>query len=671
MTMSGDVPESALPGSSGRPMWLDASQWRRVEETLRLQSAAIEAAATGIMITDRAGRIEWVNAAFTTITGFAREDAIGKTPRILRSGVHGAAHYADLWETIRRGDVWRGTLVNRRKDGVRYDEEQTITPVRGVDGAITHFVAIKQDVSERRRTEEALRRNEVHFRALIEHALDMIAVLDDQLRFRYVSPSAERSLGYPASELIGRPALALVHGEDAPEVVRLVNGARQAPGTTAVIECRVRQRDGGWRVCETVARNLLDDPAVGGIILNTRDVTERREAEAMQQRLQSQLALSEKLAAMGELLAGVAHELNNPLAIVTGHTTLLERSTSDPAVRARAAKIQDAAERCARIVKNFLALSRQHPPERDAVDLNLLVRETAEILGYPLRVDNIRLSLRLAADLPIITGDRHQLQQVLVNLMTNGHHAMREVTGPHILTIETAFDAADGRVELSVTDTGPGVSRDVEARMFEPFFTTKPVGQGTGLGLPICRGLVENHGGTIALERTTARGARFCVRLPVGERPGRRDAEREILSGMPRRVLLVEDEEDVAQLVAEILARAGDRVDIATNGGQAVERLEATDYDAIVSDVKMPGMDGPALYRVVASRWPAMLGRFGFITGDVVNPATAQFVEASGAPFLRKPFALPDVLLLVERLASGDQARRSPPPARRVVSREG
>ncbi|MBI1737349.1 MAG: PAS domain S-box protein [Candidatus Rokubacteria bacterium] len=629
----------------------DVSERRRVEERLRLQSAALEAAATGIVITDRRGRIEWVNAAFTAMTGFSRDEAIGQTPRILRSGMHSTAHYADLWATIERGEVWRGLLVNRRKDGTVYDEEQTITPVPGADGAITHFVAIKQDVSDRRRTEAALRRNEVHFRALTEHALDMIALLDAEGRFRYVSPSTERELGYSAAELIGRPALELVDGVDAARVAGLIERGCQSPGTTTVIECRVRRRDGTWRICETVARNLLHDPAVAGIILNTRDMTERRAAEAMQQRLQAQLALSEKLAAMGELLAGVAHELNNPLAIVTGHATLLERSTTDPDVLTRAGKIQEAAERCARIVKNFLALSRQHPPERDAVDLNRVVRETTELLAYPLRVDNVRVALRLADDLPIVNGDRHQLQQVLINLVTNGLHAVRDVAGPRVLTVETRFDAPAERVHVTVTDTGPGVPEEVEARIFEPFYTTKPVGEGTGLGLPICRGIVESHGGTISVERATPQGARFRVELPLGELAEPIDrATGEVVSCEPRRVLVVDDEEDVAQLLAEILTRAGHRVDIAMNGRQAVERLSAATYDVIVSDVKMPDMDGIGLYRAVASRWPALLDRFAFITGDVVNPATALFVETSGAPSLRKPFMVRDVLLLLQRL---------------------
>jgi signal transduction histidine kinase len=227
-----------------------------------------------------------------------------------------------------------------------------------------------------------------------------------------------------------------------------------------------------------------------------------------------QLVETEKLATMGTLLAGVAHELNNPLSVIVGHVALLVETAPTEAVRARGRKLEQGALRCVRIIKNFLAMARRHPPERRSVALNEVLREALEILAYELRVANIEVTLALADDLPTVWADGHQLQQVAVNLLTNALHAMRETSGPRRLTVDTRSDAARGGVRIIIADKGPGIPADVQARIFEPFFTTKPEGQGTGLGLPLCRGIIESHGGAIRVESVPGRGATFVIELP-------------------------------------------------------------------------------------------------------------------------------------------------------------
>src|SRR5919106_678056 len=265
-------------------------------------------------------------------------------------------------------------------------------------------------------------------------------------------------LGEQPEDLVGTNALIRLHPDDRPRIRTLFFTGQRTPGIT----------------------------------VNARDVTDRKRDEATQEQLRVHLRHSEKLAAMGALLAGVAHELNNPLAVVTGHTALLLARPGDPAVSARAEKIGRAAERCGRIVKNFLALARQYPPERTSVSLNQIVEDALEVLAYPLRVDNVDVTTELSADLPALAADEHQLQQVLVNLVTNAHQAMREVGGVRRLSLRSGA-GPDATVWLEVSDSGPGMPPEVQARLFEPFFTTKPVGQGTGLGLSICKGIVEGH----------------------------------------------------------------------------------------------------------------------------------------------------------------------------------
>ncbi|MBI3325345.1 MAG: hypothetical protein HYZ81_01385, partial [Nitrospinae bacterium] len=229
---------------------------------------------------------------------------------------------------------------------------------------------------------------------------------------------------------------------------------------------------------------------------------------------QAQLVQTEKLATMGQLLAGVAHELNNPLSVVLGQTALLRATAGNGPLVERAEKIANAAARSARIVQNFLAIARQRPPERQRVRLNRVIQDAVELLAYPLRVDNVEVRWELADDLPPLWADPHQLHQVAVNLISNAHQALRESSPPRWLTLTTRTDLSRGRVVLEVADTGPGIAPEIQTRIFEPFFTTKPPGQGTGLGLSLCQGIVVAHGGTIGVESQVGQGTVFVVELP-------------------------------------------------------------------------------------------------------------------------------------------------------------
>jgi len=378
-----------------------------------------------------------------------------------------------------------------------------------------------------------------------------------------------------------------------------------------------------------------------------------------------QFLQSEKLATMGSLLAGVAHELNNPLAVVMGQTHLLREVAHDDALRQRAEKIGSAAERCGRIVKNFLALARQRPPERGDVSLNGVVQEAVELLAYELRTDNIEVVFDLADDLAVLWADAHQLHQVIVNLVANAHQAMRRTAAPRRIRLTTRRDRARARVQLEIADTGPGIPHDIQARIFEPFFTTKPPGQGTGLGLSLCRGIIEEHGGTLGVESEPGHGATFRIELPLLTRPA--SAPKAVsqplapLEIAPKRILVVDDEPGVAGVLAEALGRVGHHVEVAADGAQALEILAGRACDLIITDTKMPGLDGIDLYREVERRFPALRERMIFVTGDVLDAEKRAFLERTGAAFLTKPFDVQEVRRLAHQVLAGGRSREVRP----------
>ena len=376
-----------------------------------------------------------------------------------------------------------------------------------------------------------------------------------------------------------------------------------------------------------------------------------RALEATVRQRTEQLLQSEKLATMGALLAGVAHELNNPLAVVLGQTHMLKEVSTDASVTARAEKINTAAGRCVRIVRNFLALARKRPPERTDVVLNQVVTEALELLAYEFKSDGVAVTTALASDLPRFSADPHQLHQVLVNILTNAHHAMRKQPGPKRISITTRFAAARGRIQLEIADTGTGIPAELKQKIFEPFFTTKPPGQGTGLGLSLCRGIVEQHGGTLTLLDGAGPGTTFLVELPDTRAAQAVPAPIEPIPAPSSRraILVVDDEEQIASVIAEMLERDGHVAHIAADGQVALDMLAQRSYDLVISDTKMPILDGVALYDEIQRRHPSMHGRAIFVTGDVLDQEKQDYLASTGAPVITKPFSFAEVRTTVRR----------------------
>jgi len=536
---------------------------------------------------------------------------------------------------IMAGGIWWGTVGFDDCVGERSWQPLDLETLRATAGLIGVAIAHDQTVS-------ALRDSERRFRGILESALDAIVTTDDHGVILEFNSAAETLFGMTRQRAIGAKIRDLI----IPERLRAAHDAGMArylnTGDSHILNRRIevmalRGQD------EFPAELTVTSTQVAARTLFTahvRDLTQQKEAEREIARQRDRLYQSEKMSALGSLLAGVAHELNNPLSIVVGQALLLEEDGGGEQTR-RAARIRTAAERCGRIIKSFLAMARQRGPEKKPVDLNQIVRAALELVGYGIRSAGITVTTDLAANLPMFSADPDQLSQVVTNLILNAQHALKDMPQPRRLSVRTRYKPAHAQLRLVISDNGPGVDPDLRSRVFEPFFTTKPFGSGTGIGLSICHAFVSAHGGSIDLDETPGGGATFKIRLPVVAAQMEDPAtQNESVSAVARRrALVIDDEQELAELLAEMLTREGFAVEVAFDGEQALAELGRHSYDIILSDVRMPDLDGPALLRRLQSEWPALAKRLIFITGDTVGLGTGSALDNLGRPVIEKPIS--------------------------------
>ncbi len=399
----------------------------------------------------------------------------------------------------------------------------------------------------------------------------------------------------------------------------------------------------------SISARLIEFHGEQVIVSNTRDLTGEL---ALQEELSNQRELlfqNEKMSALGELLAGVAHELNNPLSIVVGHSLMLREEAHEPETIKRIEKISNAAERCAKIVKTFLAMARQQPTKMENTDINTVISTAADVTGYGNRDDGLEITCDLADNLPNIVADADQITQVIINLIMNAEQAIANAGKGDRVTVSTSVTSSGEFVQIDITDNGPGIPKNIMARIFEPFFTTKDVGDGTGIGLAFCHRIILSHGGHIWVDTDFRGGGRFCICLPIASRPSENgakgdDTDRQA-SGV--RALIVDDEVDVAELIAEILKKEGFRVDLAHSGTHALEMLADRTYDLLLSDLNMPELDGRGLYESIRDGHPDVLERTAFITGDTMSVASLSLLQESKRPYLEKPISPAELRELV------------------------
>ena len=423
-----------------------------------------------------------------------------------------------------------------------------------------------------------------------------------------------------------------------------------ATGANAPIHDELESAGPVRRVFERYACPVLGD---GGRRLGWLEIY----SEITNQRcIQSKLVQTEKMAALGQLVSGIAHELNNPLTSIMGYAQLALGRASE-ASNYEVQMIFAEAERARRIVRNLLFFARRAQSERIRVDLNEIVERTVALRGYELKIENIAIHCELATDLPVTLADPHQLQQVVLNLLVNAEQAILESRGRGSIQLRTR-KTAESRLLIEVSDDGPGIPPEISSRIFDPFFTTKPPGLGTGLGLSIVYGIVEQHGGDVAFENLPGGGAKFTIEIPLlpvppetvsGAAASTTDPGR-VASG---RVLVVEDEPTVAQLISDVLSEEGHKVETVLDSQEGLTRLARSRYDLIICDLRMPRLDGPAFYDALVRTQSPARDRILFITGDTLGPHTVEFLKSRQLPFLAKPFLVEELRLAANRILTG------------------
>lgn len=476
---------------------------------------------------------------------------------------------------------------------------------------------------------------------------DGISIHDENFRIVQANQALIDLLGKPNEEIIGQTCYELFH-QCAGPVVGCPLAETLSTAQPATFEMEMDSLDGIFRVTTFPVTVGADHP-VGGVHI-IQDITDEA-------RMRRQMIQMEKLSAVGEMVSGVAHELNNPLTAILGYAQLLQSRDLGPDSVEDLQRVERQARRAAKIIQNLLTFARQHEPERQLVDINDLLLRTIALKAYELRIEDIEVFTEFSPRLPLLLADPYQLQQVFLNILNNAHQAMADAhKGDKIIVASGIVERPEGRhLQISIYDNGPDIPPFALARIFDPFFTTKEVGKGTGLGLSISYGIVQEHSGRIWAESPPGQGPTIYIALPV------QDIEEQWLpmtqmaeeagetppAATVERILIVDDEDTLRDFLATALSKNGCRVDTASNGVAAQSLLTAGDYDVIIVDIKMPGLRGDALYRWAVAECPVMAERMLFITGDMVNTETREFLEQAGRPYLAKPFTVDDLYALI------------------------
>lgn len=605
-------------------------------------SELFESLREGIFFTTPEGQVLDANPALVQMLGYSSKEELQKV-NFREVYVDPFQRDSILSELGEKGSVQDREILLQRRDGTKVICLGSGFAIRDSFGRVVRTQGTFVDITERRQIEKRLHQEQEFVRRLIASFPDMIAVLDREGRYTYVSPRVQDVLGLPPQGYIGQTLGARAHEEDQAKVSKMFHDVINGRETYAQVEFRSRHAaDDSWRMLRASAAPLFDsDGKISGVVASARDITESRRAE-------QQMADKEKFAAMGHMMAGAAHELNNPLTAILGVSDLLRERASDDATRRQVEIVLQQARRAAAIVQNLLAFSRPPAQGRTLLRLEEIVQRALQSQQASLQQKKIKVVLGAPENLPAFEGDSKLLTQVFSNLIANAEQAIAGYRSSGTLRISLA--ATNGMLCASFEDDGPGIPPDVIGKMFDPFFTTKRPGGGSGLGLTICLAVVKEHGGRIEVDSPPGEGATFRVYLPAVSETGQSitaPAPIPVVAAVASQaspalqshtVLVVDDEESIREIVQEGLTARGMKVDGVASSEEALEHLANQSYEIVLCDFNLPGLNGEQLFDRVRARWRRPVPRFVFMTGDMLDPAVVAAFSEKGAHVLQKPF---------------------------------
>jgi len=622
---------------------VNARLYEELAESTREWTVAFNAIPTGMAIIDDDGRIVRYNARALQLGHFeTHRELVGR--QFYEAVLGDARAIGDgcpLSKALHDCVLGRATMRSETR-GLLFDVLASPHPNGGAVVTFDDVTAVRAQADEDRVREAALAQSEARYADLVESASDGIFTVDAEGRFTSVNRALETATGRPREKLLGEHFSSVIDPRDREAMQRVLGETLR--GRRQRHELRYLDVNGVARTGAMLTSPVVEGADVVGLLGIVRDVSEEK-------LLVEQLVQQEKLAAIGQLVSGVAHELNNPLASVMAFSQLVLASPGNDVSRDDSLRtIHSEARRAAKIVSNLLTFARQHPPQRTTTLVNDVIMSVLEMRRYALAVHGVELEARLDASLPAIWADPFQLQQVMLNLVGNAEQALSAWQGDKRIVVTSETRA--GRIVVTVSDSGPGIPAGEIDRVFNPFYTTKGIGKGTGLGLSVSDGIVREHGGSIRVE-STGLGASFIIELPMTVPPGAEPiaavTEPEVTpSGdRPLNILVVDDEPSIRSAIVRYFAGLGHTVDAAGTGAEAYALLESRRYDTILLDLRMPDTSGDAIYRELVERDASHAGRVIFLTGDVQSDHSQQFIDATGRPRVTKPFSFDELTRVV------------------------
>ena len=642
----------------------DITARKHAEEEMRKLTQAIEQSPAVVVITDVEGNIEYVNPKFTETTGYTFDEVRGKNPMVLKSGHTGKEEYKKLWKTITSGKEWNGEFLNRKKNGELFCESASISPVMDKDGKITNFIAVKEDITEKKRAESMI----IRIGRILEDSLNEIYIFDAKtLKYLEANHGARKNLGYTMEELSELTPVDLkpdMNKEDFEKILEPLRSGREEKIEFNAVHSR---KDGTTFPVEIHLQTTTFEsaPAFFSIIL---DQTKRMEIEEEKKKLHAQLLQAQKMEAVGVLAAGVAHDFNNILTIIR-----LRAENAMEEVGEESSAYEDMREACeasknaSDLTRQLLLFSRKQALEFVTGDLNATIAGLLKMLGR-LIGENYSVKANLGADLKYAKIDKGGVEQMIVNLvinardsMLNGGNILIETENVKIDRVELADhpDKKPGNfIRLSVVDKGVGIEKDIQEHIFEPFFTTKGVGKGTGLGLSVVYGIIMQHDGWVEVSSKAGKGTTFNLYIPASAENAQDQAENKIIKHKPdgdgRRILLVEDEAGLRQITAKLLRTSGFEVIEAEDYKQALSQFAAEkgNFDLLLSDVILPDKTGIELAEYLKGKKPDL--KQVLCSGYTDDRSQWPLIRERGYKFLQKPYSLDELLGIIMETIEGN-----------------